>query len=490
MWLSYRTKELLMMVTVTQAGVSVLGEQEIVGFAAALDGKLIRPAYAAYEEARKVWNGMIDRYPALIAQVASVADVVTAVNFAREQGLQLSVRGGGHNVAGHATNDGGLVIDLGGLKAIEVDPVARVARVGGGVTLGELDAATQRFGLAAPMGVVSATGIAGLTLGGGFGWLSHKYGLAADNLIGAEVVTAGGRVVRASETENFDLLWGLRGGGGNFGIVTEFVFRLHPVGPDVAFTFVFHDTSNGRMAEALRFYRDYSATAPDEVSSILALGRIPADEHHFPVELHGRPYALFGAMYAGPVEAGQEVMRPLVEFGEPLLNFGGVMPYVEAQQVFDPDYPDGMRYYWKSLNLTELTEEAIEMMVAHAERMPSDLSTVDLWHIGGAIRDFGPDDAAFTGREAAFLLNPEANWEAPADDEANVSWVRAFIAAMEPFSDGGRYLNFAGFQEEGDEMMRKAFAGQYERLAALKATYDPENLFRMNQNVKPGGVSN
>jgi FAD/FMN-containing dehydrogenase len=473
------------MVALAEDGIPVLDENEIAAFAAALDGRLIRPASSDYQEKRLLWNGMIDRYPALIAEVASTAGVVQAVNFARENGLRLSVRGGGHNVAGLASNDGGLVIDLRGLKTVDVDPVARVARAGGGVTIGELDAATQRFGLAAAMGVVSATGIAGLTLGGGFGWLSHKYGLAADNLLGAEVVTAEGRVVRASEDENAELLWGLRGGGGNFGVATELVYRLHPVGPEVAFTFIFHEASDERMAEAIRLYRDYSATAPDEVSSLMALGRIPPDEHHFPAELHRHPFALFAAMYAGPAQVGQEVMKQLIDFGQPLLDYSGVMPYVEAQQMFDADYPDGMRYYWKSLNLSRLDETAIARIVEHARRMPSDLSTIDLWHIGGAIQRFGPEHSAYGGRQAAFLLSPEGNWEAPQDDEANIAWVRGLIDDMAPFSDGGRYLNFAGFQEEGDEMMKKAFGANYARLAALKAKYDPENLFRMNQNIRP-----
>jgi FAD/FMN-containing dehydrogenase len=477
------------MVVLAEDGIPVLDESEIAAFAAALDGRLIRPASEDYQEKRLLWNGMIDRYPALIAEVARTAGVVQAVNFAREHGLGLSVRGGGHNVAGLASNDGGLVIDLRALKQIDVDPVARVARAGGGVTIGELDAATQRFGLAAAMGVVSATGIAGLTLGGGFGWLSHKYGLAADNLIGAEVVTADGRVLRAGEDENADLLWGLRGGGGNFGVVTELVYRLHPVGPDVAFTFIFHDASDERMVEAIRLYRDYSATAPDEVSSLMAIGRIPPDEHHFPVDLHRRPFALFAAMYAGPAQAGEEVMKPLIDFGQPLLDYSGVMPYVEAQQMFDADYPNGMRYYWKSLNLSRLDEAVIERLAEHARRMPSNLSTVDLWHIGGAIQRFGPDHGAYGGRQAAFLLSPEGNWEAPEDDEANIAWVRGLIDDMAPFSDGGRYLNFAGFQEEGDEMMKSAFGANYERLAALKAKYDPGNLFKMNQNVKPVAIS-
>lgn len=458
--------------------------------AATLRGQLIRPGDAEYDQARRVWNGMIDRWPAFIVRCASVEDVVAAVNFARENGLLLSVRGGGHNVAGHATNDSGLVIDLSLMNQVTVDPEARLVRAGGGTTIGQLDAATQAYGLAVPMGVVSATGIAGLTLGGGYGWLRNKYGLSCDNLIKAEVVTAAGQVVRASEEENADLLWGLRGGGGNFGVVTEFVYRAHPVGPEVMFAFIFHDGRGDNMKQAIQFYRDYSATAPDEVSSLMFTGRIPPDEHHFPVEIHNIPFVVFGAMYAGEPEDGRAALQPLLDFGKdrgiaPLLDFSRVMPYVEAQQIIDADYPDGLRYYWKSLNLARLDDEVINRIVKHARRQPSPLSTIDIWYIGGAVRRVGADESAFHGREAAFLLSPEANWEKMKDDEANVNWLREFIADMQEFSDGSRYLNFAGFQEEGDEMMRRSFGPQYRWLVALKQKYDPTNLFRLNQNIRP-----
>jgi FAD/FMN-containing dehydrogenase len=450
-------------------------------------GKLIRPGDAEYDAARAVWNGMIDRFPAAVARCQRVEDVVACVNFARDSGLALAVRGGGHNVAGHATCDGGLVIDLSPLKDIAVDPIQRTARAGGGVTWGELDAASQAHGLATPGGVFSSTGIAGLTLGGGLGWLRNKFGLSCDNLIGAEVVTADGRRVKTSERENSDLLWGLRGGGGNFGVVTTFEYRLHPVGPEVMFVFVFYDGRGEKMKRAIQFYRDFCATAPDEVSSIGFTGVVPPGAEHYPEAIHNIPFFAIGALYAGVPDVGQEILRPLTHFESPLIDFSGVMPYVQAQTIFDEDYPTGWRYYWKSLNLNRLDDEVIDRIVEHSRRQPSPFSTTDLWHVGGAVRRFPADQSAFFGRQAAFLLNPEANWEHAADDAANLRWVRDFSADMQQFSDGSRYLNFAGFQEEGDSMMRASYGPQHARLVALKNKYDPTNLFRLNQNIQPGG---
>jgi FAD/FMN-containing dehydrogenase len=448
-------------------------------------GRLIRPGDVDYDEARAVWNGMIDRYPALIARCADVDDVVAAVGFAREQGLLVAVRGGAHSVAGLSTCDGGLVIDLSRMKHVEVDPEARIARVGGGATWGVVDAATQAYGLATPGGVFSRTGVAGLTLGGGFGWLRNTYGLSCDNLLAAQVVTADGRVLRASETENRELLWGLRGGGGNFGLVTQFEYQLHPVGPEVMFVLALHDGSGANMARALRFYRDFCASAPDAVNPIAVCGIVPPHPELYPVEIHGRLFAGLGALYVGPTDEGERALRPLRDFAEPLVDASGVMPYVQAQQAFDADYPDGMRYYWKSLNLTRLDDAVIDRLVAHARQQPSPLSTTDLWSVGGAMKRGDATRSAFHGRHAAFLLNPEANWEDPRDDDANIRWAREFVEDMREFSDGGRYLNFAGFQEEGNEMMRGAFGPQYERLAALKRQYDPTNMFRLNQNIPP-----
>lgn len=463
-------------------------EEEIIrAFAASLSGDLIQPGDNGYDLTRAVWNGMIDRFPALIVQPKSVQDVIASVNFAREHELPLAVRGGGHNVAGHGTVDGGLVIDLSKMKDVDVDPVERIARVQGGAMWGDVDAATQVYGLATPGGVFSKTGVAGLTLGGGFGWLRNKYGLSCDNLIGAQVVTADGSLIYTSKTENPDLLWGLRGGGGNFGIVTTFEFRLHPVGPEVMFSFVFHDGRGDRMKKAIQFYRDYVKEAPDEVSTILACGIIPPEPELFREEIHGLPFVLLAGLYTGSVEAGRSALQPLNEFGQPLVDHSGVMPYVDAQKMFDEDYPDGIRYYWKSLNLSRLDDEVIDRIVLHAKKQPSPYSTTDLWHIGGVVKERTAEDGAFFGRQAAFLLNPEANWLDKADDEANITWVRETIADMQAYSDGSRYLNFAGFQEEGSDMMRKSYGPQYERLLALKRKYDPTNLFRLNQNIRPVG---
>ncbi|MBK8988293.1 MAG: FAD-binding oxidoreductase [Chloroflexi bacterium] len=458
------------------------------GYAAALapqfNGRLIQPGDDEYDAARAVWNGMIDRYPALIARATNVDDVVAVVNFARDNDLLLSVRGGGHQVAGHGTNDGGLVLDLSQMRQVTVDPQARIAHVQGGAAIGDVDQATQQFGMATPLGVVTETGIAGLTLGGGFGHLRNKYGLSSDNIIEAEVVLADGRVVIANVQENADLFWGLRGGGGNFGVVTRFTYRLYAIGTEVYVTAVFHDGHHAE--EVMRFFRDYTLAAPDEISLLAAIGIFPPGVAHFPAELHGQPFVLFIGPYAGDQRTGEQLMAPLRTFRQPLLDFSGIMPYLELQKFFDEDYPAGeLRYYWKSLNLTDLSDEAITVLVEHARQQPSLLSTTDVWHIGGAIQRMGDNASAFHGRHVNFLVNPEANWEDPAADAANMNWARTMLEALRPFSDGSRYLNFAGFQEEGDAMMQAAFAAKYQRLAELKARYDPTNLFRLNQNIKP-----
>ncbi len=458
---------------------AVLDEPVIEAFKSSLRGELLRPGDAGYEEARRTWNGIIDKRPALIARCVGPGDVVQTVDFARENELLMAVRGGGHNVAGMAVADEGLVVDLSPMKGIEVDPERHTVRAEAGATIGELDEETQKFGLATPMGVVSETGIAGLTLNGGIGWLRRKYGLSSDNLVSVDLVTADGRFLTASETENPDLYWGIRGGG-NFGVVTSFEYRLHPVGPEVMFVFVLYP--GDRAKEVLGFCEEYVAQAPDEVSPLGVLGRVPRDEL-FPEKWHGEQYAALLAMYSGE---GERVLGPLRELGDPIADLSGPMPYVEAQKLLDEDYPDGWRYYWKSVNISSLSDAVIERLMAHAEAAPSDHSTVDVWYQGGAMGRVRAGETAFGDRSAPYLLGIEANWEEkPEDDEANVAWARDCVDDMRHFSDGGMYLNFPGFLEEGQEMVRDAYGENYQRLVALKNEYDPANLFRMNQNIKP-----
>jgi FAD/FMN-containing dehydrogenase len=471
---------------VTLAGAdSALDEAVVEEFGSGLRGELLRPDDAEYEEARSLWNGVIDRCPALIARCIGVEDVVDSVNFARENDLLLAVRGGGHNVAGTASAEGGLVLDLSTMKDIEVDQERRTVRAGAGVVIGELDEETQKHGLATPMGVVSETGIAGLTLNGGMGHLRRKHGLSSDNLLSVELVTADGRLLTASEEENADLLWAVRGGGGNFGVVTSFEYKLHPVGPEVMCAFVFYPGDLTR--EVLRSAEEYVAHAPDEVSPLSFLGRVPRLED-FPEEWYGEQFVAFLAVYSGPVEEGKEALRPLRELGDPIADFSGPMPYTEVQKLLDEDYPNGWRYYWKSLNVNELDDGVIEALIEHAQTAPSDHSTIDLWFQGGAMGRVGADESAFGDRSAPILVGIEANWEEdPGEDGANIAWARACYSDLRRFSGGGMYLNFPGFLEEGQGLMRDAYGGNYERLVALKNQYDSANLFRLNQNIEPRG---
>jgi FAD/FMN-containing dehydrogenase len=468
---------------VTLTGVAAaLSETVVQRFGSGLRGESLRPGGTAYDEARKVWNGLIDKHPALIARCAGVGDVVDSVNFAREHDLLLAVRGGGHNVAGNAVCDGGLVIDLSPMKGIRVDPERRSVRAESGATLGDLDRETQVFGLATPMGVVSETGIAGLTLGGGIGWLRRKHGLSSDNLLSVDVVSADGRFLTASETENADLFWGVRGGGGNFGVVTSFEYRLHPVGPEVMFCFVLYPGE--RAKDVLNFCQQYVAEAPDEVSPLVMVGRVPPVEM-FPERWHGAPMIAVAAMYAGEAEEGERVLKPLRELGGAIADLSARMPYTMAQSLFDEDYPDGWRYYWKSQNISGLNDEVIERLVTHAQAAPSEHSTVDVWYQGGAMSRIEASESAFGDRSAPVWIGVEANWEDAQDDEANIAWVRECVADMRRFSGGGAYLNFAGFFEEGDRLIQEAFGENHKRLVDLKNEYDPTNLFRLNQNIKP-----
>lgn len=469
-------------VTTTTGGNTVLEEATVQEFKASLRGELLLPGDEGYDEARKIWNGMIDKRPALIARCAGVADVIDAVNFARTHNLLVSVRGGGHNVAGLAVCDGGIMIDLSLMKSVHVDPKARTARAQSGATLGDLDHETQVFGLAVPAGIVSTTGIAGLTLGGGIGWLTRKYGLTIDNLLSVDIVTADGRFLTASKTENADLFWGVRGGGGNFGIVTSFEYRLHPVGPVVVAGMVLHPMEKAK--EVLQFYREYVATAPEELTAMPILRLAPALPF-VPEELHGAPVIGVAACYAGPVEEGERVLQPLKEFGSPVLDVIAPKPFAVHQTMLDAGAPQGLYYYLKSEYLSGLSDEAIDVMADYGARIASPLTVVGFFQLGGAESRVDEDDTAYAHRDAAFAMVIQAAWQDPAQSDEHIGWTREFWTAMQPFSTGGVYVNFLS-EDDGEDRVRAAYgAEKYERLVALKNKYDPTNLFRLNQNIKP-----
>ena len=453
-----------------------VAEDVVRQFASSLKGELIREGDAAYQVARKIWNAMIDRRPAMIVRCWGTYDVVNAVNFARYHGIQLSVRGGGHNVSGNAVCDGGLVIDLSTMKEIRVDPERRVAFAQGGVTWGELDAKTQEHGLATTGGIVSSTGIAGLTLGGGLGWLMRKHGLTCDSLLGAEIVTADGRILRADARENSDLFWAVRGGGGNFGVVTSFEYQLHPVGKILGGPLI-HPFE--RAQEVLRFFRKFTEGAPDELMAFAALTHSP----------QGARVALLLVAYFGEIEDGERVLRPLREFGPPLVDQVGPIAYTNLQRILDPAYGPGARNYWKSNFLTDLSDEAIRTIVQHYAEFDSPQSDVVIELGGGAVGRVGKEETAYDHREGHLNFEILARWTDPSEDEANRAWARRFWEAMQPFSTGRVYVNYLGEErEEGFERIKSAYGpDKYERLVALKRKYDPENLFRFNQNIKPGG---
>lgn len=461
---------------------ATLHEENVDQFAATLRGALIAQGDPSYDEARAVWNGLIDRWPALIVRCSGVADVVDAVAFARDNDLPLSIRGGGHNVAGNAVNDGGVVIDLSAMRGVHVDPQTRNARVQGGATWGDVDRETQVFGLAAPGGVVSTTGVAGLTLHGGLGHLRRTHGLSIDNLLAVEIVTADGQVRTANATEHDDLFWAVRGAGSNFGVVTSFEFRLHPVGPLVQQCVPFYALEDGPAV--LRAWRNFTATAPDEVNSILIPWSVP-DIDAFPAELRGRPVLIPATVYVGPVEDGARVMQPLREIATPLLDLSGPAPFATLQADFDPFFPAGRLYYWKSTYVDDFSDEAIDTLLRYARDRPSPMSDMGLWHLGGAISRVDAGATAFGRRDAPYLFTAESTWTDPAETDRNIAWARDSIAAMQPFSKGGLYLNFPGLGEEKDALVRAAFGSNYDQLVALKTKYDPTNLFRMNQNIRP-----
>jgi FAD/FMN-containing dehydrogenase len=444
-------------------------------------GELLEPGAPRYDEARSLWNADIDRRPRLIARCAGVDDVVEAVRGAREAGLPLSVRGGGHGVAGHAIVEDGLVVDLSLLKDVHIDPVRRTVRAGAGVVLGELDGACQRHGLAIPAGIVTHTGISGLTLGGGIGWLMRKHGATVDNLLSARLVTADGRVVTASADAEPELFWGLRGAGANFGAVTSFEYRAHEVGPIVLSGPVSYALEDG--ADVLRAYRDAVADAPDELMTILTLRNVPSAPP-YPEEHHGRPVVNVVACFAGDLERGESVVRPLRELGTPVFDLLEPRPFLEHQRFFDAGVQWGWGYYWKSWELPSLSDGAIDALVEGGARLPTPQSFAIVFQLGGAVARVPDDATAYPQREAAFDVNLNGIWLTEGSREEAIGWVRDTHAALEPHSGGRVYVNFLG--DEGQGRVRDAFgAEKYARLVELKDRFDPDNVFRSNQNIRP-----
>jgi FAD/FMN-containing dehydrogenase len=456
--------------------------EELAGFR----GTLIQPGDPDYDEARKVRNGLIDRSPALVARCRGTADVVAAVNYAREQGLDLSVRGGGHNVAGLATNDGGVVIDLSDMRAVLVDPARNSAYAQGGATWGEVDRETQMFGLATPGGLVSTTGVGGLTLQGGFGWLRRKYGASVDNVKSVEIVTADGQVRIASATENPELFWAVRGAGNNFGVVTRFEFDLHPVGPVVYGAALLFSTEDA--PKILNAYRTFIKTTPDEVTPMVLYYSVPPGPP-FPEEIWGKPTLIVGFVYSGDVEEGERILAPVRQFAEPMFDLSGLYPYTVLQSMFDEVAPPGWLYYWKSTYLDDLSAELLETFMELGNNRPSPTTSVALWQMGGAFGRVADGAMAFTNRSAPFMGTIEATWQDPADNERCIAWAREAWATLRRFGPGSLYPNFAGFGEEKNELARAAFGGNYDRLVELKTQYDPGNLFHINLNIPPQQVA-
>jgi FAD binding domain/Berberine and berberine like len=447
---------------------------------ASFRGELVRPTDPTYDAQRKVWNGSIDRHPALIARCTGVADVIAAVRFAREAGALVAVRGGGHSFPGHSVCDGGILIDLGPMRGIRVDPEARTARVQAGVLWGELDRETQAFGLATTGGIVTHTGVAGLTLGGGIGWLQRKHGLTIDRLLSVDLVTADGQFVKASASENADLFWGVRGAGGNFGVVTEFEFRLDPLGPTVLAGPIMWPIEES--PKVLRFYRDWIAEAPDELMTIVVQRKL-LPLPFLPPELHGQLVLSIGCCYAGAADEGEEVVRPLRQFGSPLLDLCKPKPYLTHQAMFDATFPHGWWYYVRSCDVAELGDDVIDVMVEHGSRIVSPVTSVALWQMGGAVRRVGESETAFNNRDAGFTFNINGNSRTAEGFDAERAWARTYWSALEPHHTSV-YVNF--LMDQGEEAIRLAYGpDKYDRLKALKRRYDPDNFFRLNQNIPP-----
>jgi FAD/FMN-containing dehydrogenase len=463
-----------------QGGATVLGSDTMTAFRQTLRGHLCLAQEAGYDEARTIWNAMIDRHPGAVVRCKGAADIIRAVRFAREHGLLLAVRGGGHNIAGNAVCEGGLLIDLSPMRSVRVDPAFRTARVEPGATLGEFDKEAQSFGLATPLGINSTTGVAGLTLGGGFGWLSRKFGLAADNLISADVVTAAGELVQASATENSDLFWAVRGGGGNFGVVSSFEFRLHPVGPMVLSGLIVHPFA--RAKQLLSGYRQIAAKAPDELTVWVVLRQAPPLPF-LPVEVHGKEILVFAVCYMGDEADGKRALEPLRALGEPIADVIGMQPYAAWQTAFDPLLTPGAYNYWKSHNFVELSDGLLDTLASYAARLPTGECEIFIGQLGGATSRVAADATAYPHRSANYVMNVHTRWREQADERHSIEWARQLFADTAPYATGGVYVNF--MPEDETDRVSNAYGANYNRLVALKAKYDPGNLFRLNQNVRP-----
>jgi FAD/FMN-containing dehydrogenase len=461
-------------------GARTVDESALAGLRGGLRGSLCAPGEEGYDAARSIWNAMVDRRPGAVVRCHGAADVMQAVRFAAEHDLLVAVRGGGHNIAGNAVCDGGLLVDLSPMRSVRVDPAARTARVEAGALLGDLDMEAQAFGLATPLGINSTTGVAGLTLGGGFGWLTRKHGLAIDNLISADVVTTEGRLLRASAEDEPELFWAIRGGGGNFGVVTSFAYRLHPVGPQVLSGLVVHP-----FAEAptlLRRFRELAAGMPDELTVFVVLRQAPPLPF-LPAEWHGREVLVFAACHAGDMKAGEAALAPLRGLGRPIADVIGPHPYVGWQQAFDPLLTPGARNYWKSHNFMALDDGLIDLLVEAMGRLPTGDCEVFIVQMGGATKRVDPATTAYAHRSVNFIMNVHTRWRDPADDVRCVAWARELFDRAAPYATGGVYVNFMPEDELG--RVKGAYGASYDRLATLKAKYDPRNRLRMNMNIRP-----
>lgn len=461
-----------------------LAVDEVARLRGEIRGQVIVPGNGAYDTTRKIWNGLIDKKPGVLVQCIEPADAVAAVRFAERHGLPVLVKGGGHHVAGACLADNGFTIDLSAMRTVDVDVDRRIARVQGGARLGDIDRATQTWGLATPLGVVSATGVAGLTLHGGMGWLLRRHGLSIDNLLSAEIVTAGGRLMRATAAENEDLYWALRGGGGNFGVVTAFEFQLHPVGPQVWVSMPIYPLD--RAAEVMPAFREYMDKAPDDLMALGVFWSAP-EVPEVPARYHGRPVVILLTCYTGAFEHGERVIAPLRAIGNPIADLSGPMAWTEAQQLLDPDYPDGAFYYWKSIYLDRLDGGVIETLAQHTAARPSPLSSIDVWTLGRAMERIGAGETAFYKRDAPYMIGIEANWNDPDTNDANIAWARTLFSDLQQYTRGGHYLNFPGFLEEREMLLQGAYGPNLERLRAIKAKFDPANLFVGALNIPPAG---